>query len=110
MAHLFDTPGSNVTVKWQPEPETRGTFTILSTCLITMALCVWSSVHLNLPGKPGSWLEAFLRRLLWITCSLFAPEFLILVAWGQRRAAQRISRKIEETIGSKPKTDVGLSG
>lgn len=98
MAHLFDEPGSNVTIKWQSEPEFRGTFTILSTCLITLALSVWSAVHLNVPGNPKSFSEAFLRRLAWISCSLFIPELLILVAWSQRQAAKRVGRKFEETF------------
>lgn len=50
------TPFGNITASWRPEPKYRGTYSILSSCLITMALCVWSAVHLNLLGasEPGA--------------------------------------------------------
>ena len=34
---------------WQPEPGNRGTYGLLSSCVITMVLCVWTAVHLNIP-------------------------------------------------------------
>ncbi|KAF1355436.1 hypothetical protein BDV97DRAFT_345548 [Delphinella strobiligena] len=34
---------------WHPEPDYRGTFGILSLCLTTMFLCIWTAVHLNIP-------------------------------------------------------------
>jgi hypothetical protein len=106
MAHLFDTPGSNQTIKWQSDSNTRGTFSIISSCTITLVLGVYSAVHLNLPGRPGSFTEAFLRRFAWILCSLLAPEALILVAYRQRQAAKRISKKVNEVFGAKSKTAV----
>ena len=36
---------------WEPQPERRGTFGILSSCFVTLALCTWKIVHLNLPGE-----------------------------------------------------------
>jgi uncharacterized protein YifN (PemK superfamily) len=98
MAHLFDQPSTNETVIWKADSDLRGSFSILSTCTITLALGVWSAVHLNLPGNPQSRSEAFLRRTGWIVCSLFAPEVLILVAWSQLKAAKRVQKKIDEVF------------
>lgn len=106
MASIFSVHGSNDTVGWQAEPATRGTFTLLSTCVITLFLCVWSSVHLNLPGNDRNcWLK-FLRRLTWITGALIAPEYLILTAWGQREMAKKISKEVEEAFKSEKKVTV----
>lgn len=41
---------STTTLSWEPQPTRRGTFSIISTCLVTLALCTWKIVHLNLPG------------------------------------------------------------
>lgn len=43
---------TNITnnVVWEPNPTHRGTFGILTTCFVTLALCTWKIVHLNLPG------------------------------------------------------------
>lgn len=35
---------------WEPQPAHRGSFSILATCFVTLALCTWKIVHLNLPG------------------------------------------------------------
>jgi hypothetical protein len=106
MANLFNDHGSNNTIKWQPEPTTRGTFNLLSTCIITLTLCVWSAVHLNLPGNNRSFWHQFLRRLAWITGSLIAPEWLILTAQSQRQTAKRISKEVEEIFKSEKKATV----
>ncbi|KAK1752033.1 hypothetical protein QBC47DRAFT_363634 [Echria macrotheca] len=44
---------TNSTTGWMPEPETRGTFRLLMSCLATLALCVYTALHLNvLPAYP----------------------------------------------------------
>lgn len=106
MANLFNVLGSNDTIKWEAEPATRGTFTILSTCVITLSLCVWSSVHLNLPGNDQDGWPRFLRRLCWITGALIAPEYLILTSWDQRQKAKSILMQARETFKSEKKVRV----
>ena len=44
----FGNKTGNVTASRRPEPKYRGTYSILSSCLITLTLCIWSAVHLNL--------------------------------------------------------------
>jgi hypothetical protein len=107
MAHLFDQPNTNETITWKADSDIRGSFSIISTCTITLALGVWSAVHLNLPGNPKSRSEAFLRRAGWIIYSLIAPEFLILVAWTQLKAAKRMQKKIDETFPGNSGASVG---
>ncbi|KAI5841987.1 hypothetical protein DFP73DRAFT_454743, partial [Morchella snyderi] len=29
------------------EPDTRGSMTIVTTCIVTLGLCVWTSIHVN---------------------------------------------------------------
>jgi hypothetical protein len=79
----------NSTAQWQPEPQVRGTFSIVSTCLLTMLLCVWTAVHLNIPAykKPvkGCWRQIisyfkfgsqFYIQIGWLVTALFAPELV----------------------------------
>jgi hypothetical protein len=106
MAGIVYVHGSNDTIKWAAEPATRGTLDILSTCIITLSLCVWSSVHLNLPGNGQSYWAKFLRRLAWLTGVLVAPEYLILTACSQRQMAKKISKEVEEAFNSKQKATV----
>ncbi|KAL2071132.1 hypothetical protein VTL71DRAFT_12367 [Oculimacula yallundae] len=89
---------SNETIKWQPEPTFRGTFTIITTCAITLLLCVYSSVHLNLPAIVGDKTSNGLRRTGWIFCALFAPEYIIFTAQMQRARAKELSKEACEAF------------
>lgn len=62
---------------WRPEPQGRGTWSILSTCILTLSLCIWSALHLNVPehGKGGKQLW---RKTRWLIVGLVAPEIVCL--------------------------------
>ncbi|RPB06573.1 hypothetical protein P167DRAFT_497379, partial [Morchella conica CCBAS932] len=34
---------------WGPEPKGRGTISIVSSSMITLALCVYTALHINVP-------------------------------------------------------------
>jgi len=62
-AMLSHTPNCTLpvgTVNFSASPNVRGTFDILYTCLATMVICTWSSLHLNVPdqrcGRDPGWL------------------------------------------------------
>jgi putative effector of murein hydrolase LrgA (UPF0299 family) len=93
MAHLFDQPDNNYTVTWQPESDVRGTFGIFSTCTVTILLGIWSVIQLNLPSV--GWQEDIERFLLWVLASLFVPESSIVLAWCQRKAANRVQKTVD---------------
>ena len=71
----FGLPSENRTAEWRPEPISRGTFSLVSTCLITMALCIWTAVHLNIPEYGKSSKQSW-RKILCIIVGLFAPELV----------------------------------
>ncbi len=79
MSALFFGNGSDI-VHWQPNPEGRGTFDILSSCVITLLLCVWTAVHLNIPPRV-SFREQSLRKVGWLVLALLAPEVVAYTAW-----------------------------
>ena len=90
---LYCGSARNETV-WQPEPQNRGTYGLLSTCTITMILCVWTAVHLNLPEHLGrghgiAYLPPYqtLRKMWWLLLGLFAPELVPWTAFEQHQEA-----------------------
>ena len=92
---------SNRTITWQPEPLARGTWSILSVCVITTALCIWTALHLNIPLRDQKHPQ-FWRKLYWLGIGLFAPEIVAYTAWNQRQAASKGLKGIRNTIGQKP--------
>jgi hypothetical protein len=73
---FFGGKNTSLTAHWEPEPNKRGTFSILSTCLFTMLLCVWTAVHLNIPEDRSK--KQFWRKTLWLFFGLVAPELVCL--------------------------------
>jgi hypothetical protein len=92
-------PLGNTTIlpptQWHPEPKFRGTFSILSSCLITMVLCIWTSLHLNLPEHKKEYQQKY-RKLGWMVLGLLAPELVVWNAWEQRKRAKQFSALMEE--------------
>lgn len=72
MANRADS--ADIIVGWAREPGTRGTWGILSSCVLTLFLCVYTAVHPNVPPKWNFTRDKYLylaRSVLW---GLFAPE------------------------------------
>lgn len=85
-------------VHWKPNPSTRGTFDILTTCIITLLLCVWTAVHLNI-SPPGSFWEPRFRKVGWLVIALLAPELIAYTAWYQRQQALSIAQEVNKIYG-----------
>jgi len=66
---------SSAIVGWMPEPKSRGTSNILTTCILTLSLCVWTAVHLNIPlhKQAGAQLG---RKIGWLVMGMLAPEMV----------------------------------
>ena len=99
MSLTFAKNGTNATtITWNPEPSVRGSWSILSTCIITTSLCVWTAVHLNVPAHDQKYWQ-FWRKLYWLGVGLFAPEMVAYTAWYQGVATARGLKVIQRTIG-----------
>ena len=62
---------------WIHQPNGRGTFDIIESCLLTIFLCSWSVLCLNLPGcKKSRW--SFLRiKIKWMIFTIFFREVVV---------------------------------
>ena len=74
---------------WVNSPNGRGTVDILWGCLLTIFLCTWTSLHLNLPAPRDHDLQRGLRKLRWMVQAFLAPEFILGLATGQKVEARR---------------------
>lgn len=101
MMDVFGNVTSNPTTAWVPEPTVRGTWGILSSCIITISLCVWTAVHLNIPEHQRTKRQIW-RKLKWLLLGLLAPEMVAYVAWHQRKEAKKILIHIRDHSGQRP--------
>ena len=71
------------------EPTQRGAFDITWSCTVTLFLCAYTSIHLNVPShRERSW-HVCLRVFLWTLATITAPELVLLLATGQKLEARR---------------------
>ncbi|EED18926.1 hypothetical protein TSTA_126340 [Talaromyces stipitatus ATCC 10500] len=77
---------------WVSEPDGRGTWGILSSCVLTIILCCWSSVYPNVPSRSDGEYKQFLYKFYLLSVGILGPEILLFIALGQWTSA-RISKK-----------------
>ncbi len=89
-SHGFTTSTSSVHTKrdqpkqgWTSSPEGRGTWDIIWSCGVTMFLCSWSVLCLNVPGPNNTRLQVLRRKMYLVALGLLGPEFIAQIAFGQ---------------------------
>ncbi|KAF2428641.1 hypothetical protein EJ08DRAFT_555758, partial [Tothia fuscella] len=77
-----------------PQNGGRDTLSLLFSCLLTLGLCVYSAVHLNIPPKDEPGWKTHLREFKWCMIGLFGPELVVYAAWRQWSSAWELKREI----------------
>lgn len=68
---------------WVSDPDFRGTWDIIWTSFITVSICTFTLLCLNVPAKDDTPLTLFRRRLFWMLLVVIAPEIVLTYAAGQ---------------------------
>lgn len=74
---------------WVSQPGFRGTWDILWTCLITIFICTYTLLCLNVSAPKDSLIILIRRRVLWIFLAIVVPEVVLTYASGQWSRARR---------------------
>ena len=74
---------------WVSSPNGRGTFDIIWSSLVTIFLCTWTSLHLNVPSLKEKYWQRRLRKFRWMIQAIIGPEFIVAFATGQKAEARR---------------------
>lgn len=74
---------------WTASPRGRGSIDILWSCLSTLALCVWTAVHPNVP-LVYRLRRAVCHRLGLMALAIIFPEIIISEALNQLLLARRL--------------------
>lgn len=99
-AHNLSLLQTEIAPRWVADADSRGTWTLLYSCVFTLVLCVWTAVHLNIPGPDETQRSQFLRKAKYMVLAIFAPEITVYMAWQQWSRAHQFCRKLDDTIGS----------
>ena len=77
------------------DPNGRGTVSLVISCLLTLILCVWSALHLNVPHQAETTLQCLLVNVRWIITGVYAPELVVFTAWRQWSSAKILSSLVK---------------
>ena len=88
------TTPSNPPYKLMGEPNQRGTFGITSFCLSTLIICIWSTLHFNIPTRRYTDIRRFFLQVSWMIVALLAPEVLLYLAINERITAGILLKKV----------------
>ncbi|KAI5790987.1 hypothetical protein FPQ18DRAFT_260286, partial [Pyronema domesticum] len=92
---------SSSSASYVPSPNGRGTADIILSSIITLTLCVYTSIHLNI--APNSNLfsifgfgikRATVYQFYWVITALIAPEFVLFASFNQWKTARRLFPEI----------------
>lgn len=86
------------TEAWYSAPNFRGTYDLIISCVLTLTVCVWSALHLNVPTENSTLTQRNLRRTRWILLGIFAPELVVSTAFAQYLTAKWLRREIMQDV------------
>lgn len=89
--------GAKVTVVsgWVQGPDYRGTIDIIWSSFLTIFLCTWTAVCLNVPHPDDKKPQVFFRKVKWMLWAIVGPEIVLAVAIGQYASARRSVRRFK---------------
>ena len=78
---------------WVSEPDGRGTWGLIQSCLVTLCLCIYTAIHLNIrPQQTES--QSWLRRIKASLLASVAPEFMFVCAISQWNVAKQLQKQL----------------
>lgn len=89
----------SVEVGWVSQPDTRGTFDIIISCLFTIFVCCWTIVHPNIAIPRASTTQRLLDKTTCLLIAAFAPEVIVFISWSEYTHARQLTTR----YGSKPR-------
>jgi len=74
---------------WTSSPNGRGTIDIIQSCFLTISLCAWTMLCLNVPPLGTTRIAQFWHKAMIFCEAILGPEFIFQTALGQWASARR---------------------
>lgn len=100
-----------------PEPKGRGTVQLLLSCVFTLVICIWTSIHPNIIKNPST-IRRLKEKATYVILGLFSPEIVLALAMkeygdatiilrnaqfaGAAAYAKSVAENVRATMGEKP--------
>jgi len=91
-------PSPAVEPAFVPDPSGRGTIGLVTSCVLTLSLCVWTALHLNCYAPGTSSFTKFWIKATWAGIALIAPEYVLWHAIHQWETARQLCNEVNEYL------------
>ncbi|KAF7903189.1 uncharacterized protein EAF01_006238 [Botrytis porri] len=98
---------------WVSEPDGRGTWGLLYSCVGTLVACVYTAIHLNISPTGEKAYFGWARKAKWVMIALLAPEIVAYTAFEQYYLGRKFLKKLvlqeeerTKNIAAKPTFDM----
>lgn len=78
---------NNTSHEWVIDPDGRGPWDIVWSCLLTIFLCCWTSICINVQSPADGPLDRFRDKLNLAVFTIIGPDIILLLAVGQWESA-----------------------
>lgn len=85
-------------VGYVKDPNGRGTISLVLSCLLTLVLCVWSALHLNVPERNRKGVTTIWINFRWILAGIYSPEMVVFAAWRQWCSARMLNGHVQSLL------------
>ena len=79
---------NSTTAGWTSGPNGRGSWEIITSCLLTILLCSYNSLCMNAAGVGETVYDQYRDKLSMTILSVIGPEFILMISMGQHNSAQ----------------------
>ncbi|KAI1159267.1 hypothetical protein F5B18DRAFT_655854 [Nemania serpens] len=81
---------------WSTTSPIGSTADILWTSVVTLPICVYTVIHVNIPPPGEKRRELYRRKALWVVAAILVPEYALWTAFEQWDAAKRLRIELQE--------------
>ncbi|KAI5779942.1 hypothetical protein DFH27DRAFT_657235 [Peziza echinospora] len=92
---LYSPTSTDSEPSWEPSPRRRCTMDLFLSCSLTLVICFWTAIHLNIVPK-GSTSNPLLKKLSWALIGIVAPEIVLCSALDQYMQARWVCEQLKE--------------
>jgi len=85
----FSQTNTSIIQGCQPSPDGRGTLDPIYSCLLTIFMCTWSVLCVNVPAPSDGITRIFSRKMMFAALGILRPEFIAQAALGQWISAKQ---------------------
>ena len=86
LTNFTATPG--VKVGWVEQPNQRGTYNIIWSCLLLLISSTWTVLHINVPADHETYRDIVSRKARWTVFYLLTSEMVTILSGLQWKSAR----------------------